>query len=194
MPNPRSCPDIERRHVQGVYDSIALHWHHTRGRRRVHWHRVKAFLEGLPPYSMLAGEPRGSGWVGSGVGYKECSLLQESVWRIFIVTGTWTTRRPPSLKVTDDPLSFSVNDTRDLCEVKPTVGTLVPSYPPTSFPPPPLRCGQWRREVPRSQPAARRSRLWPIHEAASSLPVSWSHDILLWCRGSPSPQVTRTSL
>jgi cytochrome b subunit of formate dehydrogenase len=47
---------LEQTHVHEVYDSIALHWHHTRGKRRVHWHSVKAFLEALPVGTLLAGE------------------------------------------------------------------------------------------------------------------------------------------
>jgi hypothetical protein len=42
-------------HVFKVYDEIALHWHHTRGLRKVYWHRVKAFLEELPKGTLLAG-------------------------------------------------------------------------------------------------------------------------------------------
>ena len=37
-----------------VYDSIAVHWNHTRGRRKVYWHRVKQFIEELPPGTLLA--------------------------------------------------------------------------------------------------------------------------------------------
>ena len=40
--------------VQYVYDDIAVHWNHTRGKRKVHWARVKDFLEALPPGSLLA--------------------------------------------------------------------------------------------------------------------------------------------
>ena len=40
--------------VVKVYDSIAVHWNHTRGRRKVYWHRVKQFIEDLPPGTLLA--------------------------------------------------------------------------------------------------------------------------------------------
>jgi hypothetical protein len=68
--------EIEEKHVYEVYDEIAVHWHHTRGKRKVpppalsplllmsplsphrlkvYWHRVKVFLESLPPGSFVAG-------------------------------------------------------------------------------------------------------------------------------------------
>ncbi len=52
---------VEDEHVFRVYDSIALHWHHTRGKRKVHWHRVKVFLESLPKGSILADIGSGDG-------------------------------------------------------------------------------------------------------------------------------------
>ena len=52
---------VEDEHVFRVYDSIALHWHHTRGKRKVHWHRVKVFLESLPKGSILADVGSGDG-------------------------------------------------------------------------------------------------------------------------------------
>jgi hypothetical protein len=60
--------DIEKKHVFEVYDEIALHWHHTRGLRRVYWPLVKAFLDGLPRGTLLAD-------VGSGDGkYLNCCI------------------------------------------------------------------------------------------------------------------------
>lgn len=53
--------DIEAEHVVKVYDAIAVHWNHTRGKRKVHWQRVKEFLESLPAGSLV-------GDVGSGDG------------------------------------------------------------------------------------------------------------------------------
>ena len=38
-----------------------MHWNHTRGRRKVHWHSVKAFLEALPAGSLLADVGCGDG-------------------------------------------------------------------------------------------------------------------------------------
>lgn len=46
--------NIEEKHVFEVYDEIALHWHHTRGKRKVYWARVKIFLESLPFGSLVA--------------------------------------------------------------------------------------------------------------------------------------------
>lgn len=61
--------EIEVKHVYEVYDEIAVHWHHTRGKRKVclsqlvlicqvYWHRVKMFLESLPRGSLVAGVVR----------------------------------------------------------------------------------------------------------------------------------------
>jgi ubiquinone/menaquinone biosynthesis C-methylase UbiE len=52
---------VEYEHVYKVYDSIALHWHHTRGKRKVHWHRVKSFLDALAPGSFMADIGSGDG-------------------------------------------------------------------------------------------------------------------------------------
>ena len=52
---------VEVDHVFRVYDSIAVHWNHTRGKRKVHWHRVKSFLEELPAGSLLADVGSGDG-------------------------------------------------------------------------------------------------------------------------------------
>ena len=52
---------VETDHVYKVYDSIAVHWNHTRGRRKVHWHRVKDFLEALPAGSLVADIGSGDG-------------------------------------------------------------------------------------------------------------------------------------
>jgi alkylated DNA repair protein alkB family protein 8 len=56
-----SSSAVEREHVYRVYDSIATHWHHTRGKRKVHWHRVKAFIEGLEEGSLIADIGSGDG-------------------------------------------------------------------------------------------------------------------------------------
>ncbi len=56
---PSNCllsTHTEKDHVYRVYDNIAIHWNHTRGKRKVYWHRVKDFLDNLKPGSMLAGE------------------------------------------------------------------------------------------------------------------------------------------
>lgn len=52
---------IEQEHVVKVYDAIALHWNHTRGKRKVHWHRVKDFIEGLPKGALVADIGSGDG-------------------------------------------------------------------------------------------------------------------------------------
>jgi len=52
---------VETDHVFRVYDNIAVHWNHTRGKRKVHWHRVKRFLESLPKGSLLADIGSGDG-------------------------------------------------------------------------------------------------------------------------------------
>jgi hypothetical protein len=44
-----------------VYDTIALHWHHTRGKRKVHWHRVKDFILRIPSGSLVADVGSGDG-------------------------------------------------------------------------------------------------------------------------------------
>lgn len=56
-PSRLKSSSLELDHVFRVYDSIAVHWNHTRGRRKVHWHRVKNFLENLHPGSLVAGQP-----------------------------------------------------------------------------------------------------------------------------------------
>ena len=53
--------NIEEEHVVKVYDAIAVHWNHTRGKRKVHWHRVKDFLDTLPPGTLLADVGSGDG-------------------------------------------------------------------------------------------------------------------------------------
>jgi alkylated DNA repair protein alkB family protein 8 len=52
--NSLSPSTLEKDHVFEVYDNIAIHWNHTRGKRKVHWHRVKAFIESLPKGSYVA--------------------------------------------------------------------------------------------------------------------------------------------
>jgi alkylated DNA repair protein alkB family protein 8 len=62
IPSSRlTSSEIEKDHVFRVYDNIAVHWNHTRGRRKVHWHRVKAFLESLPPGTLMADIGSGDG-------------------------------------------------------------------------------------------------------------------------------------
>eukprot|EP01038_Epipyxis_sp_PR26KG_P008479 gene8479-11462_t len=53
--------DLEIDHVVRVYDNIAVHWNHTRGKRKVHWHRVKEFIEALPFGSLVADIGSGDG-------------------------------------------------------------------------------------------------------------------------------------
>jgi alkylated DNA repair protein alkB family protein 8 len=60
-PTSLGASHVELDHVFRVYDDIAVHWNHTRGKRKVHWHRVKAFLEALPPGSLLADVGSGDG-------------------------------------------------------------------------------------------------------------------------------------
>ena len=52
--NSLSPSTLEQDHVFEVYDNIAIHWNHTRGKRKVHWHRVKTFIENLPKGSYVA--------------------------------------------------------------------------------------------------------------------------------------------
>lgn len=52
---------LEHTHVFDVYNQIALHWHHTRGIRKVYWHRVKQFLDELPKGTLLADVGSGDG-------------------------------------------------------------------------------------------------------------------------------------
>ena len=56
-----AATNMEKQHVFNVYDSIAIHWHHTRGKRKVFWARVKEFLESLEPGSMIADVGCGDG-------------------------------------------------------------------------------------------------------------------------------------
>eukprot|EP00981_Chlorochromonas_danica_P013183 scaffold5939_cov165-Ochromonas_danica.AAC.12 len=56
-----SSHELEQRHVHDVYNTIAEHWHHTRGKRQVHWARVKHFLLSLPPGSLVADVGCGDG-------------------------------------------------------------------------------------------------------------------------------------
>jgi len=48
-------------HVVRVYDNIAIHWNHTRGKRKVHWHKVKDFIDSLPTGTLLADVGSGDG-------------------------------------------------------------------------------------------------------------------------------------
>lgn len=52
---------LEQKNVFDFYDEVAEHWHHTRGKRKVHWHRVKEFLTSLPKGSLLADIGSGDG-------------------------------------------------------------------------------------------------------------------------------------
>ncbi len=60
-PRKLAASHVEMDHVFRVYDDIAVHWNHTRGKRKVHWARVKDFLEALPPGSLLADVGSGDG-------------------------------------------------------------------------------------------------------------------------------------
>jgi alkylated DNA repair protein alkB family protein 8 len=53
--------EVEKEHVTKVYDAIAIHWNHTRGKRKVHWLRVKSFIESLSEGSLLADVGSGDG-------------------------------------------------------------------------------------------------------------------------------------
>ena len=65
LPNDQAefvgASSVEVDHVFRVYDNIAVHWNHTRGKRKVHWGRVKAFLENLSAGSLLADIGSGDG-------------------------------------------------------------------------------------------------------------------------------------
>ena len=52
---------VEEEHVFRVYDEIAEHWHHTRGKRKVYWHIVRNFLENLPAGCLVADVGCGDG-------------------------------------------------------------------------------------------------------------------------------------
>lgn len=60
-PAALSATAVERNHVFHVYDSIAVHWHHTRGKRKVFWAVVKDFLDALAPGSLVADVGCGDG-------------------------------------------------------------------------------------------------------------------------------------
>lgn len=51
-------PSIEREHVQGVYDSIAVHWSQTRYKP---WPKVEEFLKALPSESFIVDVGCGNG-------------------------------------------------------------------------------------------------------------------------------------
>lgn len=53
--------ELELDHVVRVYDNIAVHWNHTRGKRKVYWHRVKDFLDALPVGTLMADVGCGDG-------------------------------------------------------------------------------------------------------------------------------------
>ena len=59
--NPLASCVLEQQHVFAVYDSIATHWHHTRGLRKVHWPIVKRFLEAMSAGSVVADVGCGDG-------------------------------------------------------------------------------------------------------------------------------------
>ena len=79
LQNQEPCVDhkgpsqLEKEHVFKVYDEIAQHWHHTRGKRKVYWQVVKAFLESLPPGSLIADVGCGDGKY-FGVGHNIVSI------------------------------------------------------------------------------------------------------------------------
>lgn len=64
---------VEEEHVFRVYDEIAQHWHHTRGKRKVYWQVVRNFLEGLPTGCLVADVGCGDGKY-FGVGEKIVSI------------------------------------------------------------------------------------------------------------------------
>lgn len=68
-----SASKVEEEHVFRVYDEIAAHWHHTRGKRKVYWQVVKSFLDGLPAGSLVADVGCGDGKY-FGVGERLVSL------------------------------------------------------------------------------------------------------------------------
>ena len=51
-----AASDLEVDHVFRVYDNISVHWNHTRGKRKVHWPRIKTFIESLPKGALVAGK------------------------------------------------------------------------------------------------------------------------------------------
>ena len=53
-----ALPNLERDHVQKVYDAVATEWHGTRYKA---WPRVVEFIEGLPPRSLVADLGCGNG-------------------------------------------------------------------------------------------------------------------------------------
>jgi len=62
LPPIRLCSsELEMDHVVRVYDNIAVHWNHTRGKRKVHWHKVKDFIDNLPVGTLLADVGSGDG-------------------------------------------------------------------------------------------------------------------------------------
>ena len=52
---------MEEEYVHKVYNTIAMHWHHTRGKRKVHWSQVKNFINALPRGSLVADVGCGDG-------------------------------------------------------------------------------------------------------------------------------------
>ena len=50
-----AASELEVDHVFRVYDNISVHWNHTRGKRKVHWPRIKTFIESLPKGALVAG-------------------------------------------------------------------------------------------------------------------------------------------
>ena len=53
-----SLPELEREHVQKVYDAVAQQWHGTRYKA---WPRVEEFIRALPPHSLIADLGCGNG-------------------------------------------------------------------------------------------------------------------------------------
>lgn len=52
---------MEEEYVHKVYNTIAMHWHHTRGKRKVHWNKVKNFINSLSKGSIVADVGCGDG-------------------------------------------------------------------------------------------------------------------------------------
>lgn len=57
----KSSINLEKQFVVDFYNTVAVHWHHTRAKRKVFWGSVQDFLMNLPKYSIV-------GDVGSGDG------------------------------------------------------------------------------------------------------------------------------
>lgn len=80
--------ELELDHVVRVYDNIAIHWNHTRGKRKVYWHRVKDFLDALPVGTLMADVGCGDGkyfGVNPGVVTIGCDRYKFTMLRLIII-------------------------------------------------------------------------------------------------------------